>query len=263
MSERLGAFRSVLVTGNAALEAVVRPWAERRFARSLLVLGDWTDPLRTHARHFAMYDTATTRVGGLAVRFHGFGRPVASLVADDATSATRLVDGLREEGAFLLAVADSQVLPHPIMRAAVGVDPWLVGPCDARQEDPEVIPLDNSSEVAEYFRRLDMQFFCPDMLKFGHAYGIRGCDRSLVCVGLLNFLLPQCGYAQIGSFATIPQQRRRGLGTRVLAAIRSSLAHAGIGKCGLYADGSNPALPAFYRRRGFKPAGRVRFITIE
>ena len=110
-------------------EVEAKGWAEARFGRSLLLLGDLTTPLRHLARHWALYAQSTRKIRGLAVRFDGFEIPVASVVADDENGAASLLAALGDLNG-LLVVNSEQDLPIAIRRRTENTDPWMVALCE-------------------------------------------------------------------------------------------------------------------------------------
>ena len=124
-----------------------------------------------------------------------------------------------------------------------------------------VEPLTCEAELQAFYAEQGMSFWCPAMFRVGHAFGVRGPSGELISAGSVNFAIPEVGYAQVGPVVTHPGYRNRGHATRVLTAIRSSLARSGVRACGLFADADNPRLPEFYGRQGFTARGRFRFVT--
>lgn len=236
-------------------------WAEDRFDRSLIILGDSTKYLMPYSHHFAAYEHVSFSVFGLAVRFTGFERPVVSVAADDPIAFRELLQtACCGEGA-IVAVGAEQRLHSNLGGALQTLDTWLVAPSLPGLDDPpEVKPIRDEQELRDFYDKQGMHFWCPAMLRIGHAFGIRGPDGTLVCAGSVNFTLPRLGYAQIGALATHPAHRGRSFANRVLIAIRSSLSRADIRECGLFADATNPQLPTFYLRQGFSVRGSFRFI---
>jgi ribosomal protein S18 acetylase RimI-like enzyme len=113
-----------------------------------------------------------------------------------------------------------------------------------------------------FYAQHGMQHVHAEMLALGHAYGIRDEAGHLTCAGGLHFAIVD-RYAQLGGLVTVPHARGRSCATRVLEAICSSLAAAGVQRCGLFADGDNPALLRFYAARGYRTHGRFAFRTLR
>lgn len=236
-------------------------WAEARLERSLLVLGDLTIPLRRRARHFVCRSAGSGELRGLAVRFDGFSTAVASLVADDEEAARALIGRLRTPGAVLVLSAEQ---PAPELGPAASADPWMTAPtADVQVRPPHdrAEPIEDAFEMADLLRRANMSFWCPEMLHFGHAFGVRDGTGRLVAAAGVNFVLEGLAYAQLGPLVTDPSARGRSLGSQSLAAVRSSLARAGVTRCGLFAEGGVPDLVAYYERRGFVRSGEFRFFS--
>ena len=104
-------------------------------------------------------------------------------------------------------------------------------------------------------------YFSPEHLGNGHFFGIRAEGRLISAGGLLAFSR-RYRVAALGDFATHPAFRRRGLATRVLAAVcRSLRGHADtIGLC--VKAGNTPAIGC-YRRMGFRPFGTTEILRIR
>lgn len=64
--------------------------------------------------------------------------------------------------------------------------------------------------------------------------------------------------AEVLNLAVVPEKRRRGLATALLAEVLRLLSAAGARKVWLEVRESNQAAIAFYRRHGFEPLGRRR-----
>jgi GNAT superfamily N-acetyltransferase len=238
----------------------VRLWAENRFERALLILGDSTEPLKRHSHFWAVFEHISEVPLGLAVQFDGFCRPVVSFVSDDLQATDELLR-FACRGETIVAISAGQQLPSSLEVKLQTIDPWLVAPSLSGLEvPPEIESLSDEQELCAFYNEQGMRFWCPAMFDAGHTFGIRDMDEKLVCVGGVNFTLPRLGYAQIGALVTHPAHRGRSYASRVLAAIRVSLAHAGIHECGLFVNKGNPELLAFYAKRGFSERGRFRFI---
>jgi GNAT superfamily N-acetyltransferase len=238
----------------------VRRWAEARFDRALLILGDSTEPLLPHSSFWAVFERTSEVPLGLAVRFDGFENPVVSVAADSPQAFSQLLD-VTCRGRTILALSTKQRLPSGFQAGLNTVDAWLVATCMQEADTgADVEPLHDEIELGDFYAEQDMRFWCQSMFRAGHAFGIRGLDRKLICAGGVNFILPSLGYAQIGALATHPSYRGRSYASRVLTAIRSSLAQTGIRFCGLFADAYDPQLPFFYSKRGFSERGGFRFI---
>jgi len=104
-------------------------------------------------------------------------------------------------------------------------------------------------------------YFSPEHLGNGHFFGIRAEGRLISAGGLLAFSR-RYRVAALGDFATHPAFRRRGLATRVLAAVcRSLRGHADtIGLC--VKAGNAPAIGC-YRRMGFRPFGTTEILKVR
>lgn len=244
-------------------EEILRPpildWASARLDRALMILGDATEPLRPFSRHWVALDDASSSPHGLAARFEGFVQPLVSVVADAESACDALLRQALAPGPATVVTGVRQRLPAGLASAPSTTDPWLVGPCRAEEVAEGVEPLRDEDELRAFYAEQGMHYWSPAMLRNGHAFGIRATGR-LVCAVIVNFILSEHRYAQVGALATHPDFRGRSFATRVLSAARSSLAQAGIRECGVLADANDPALTAFYARLGFSERGGFRFI---
>ncbi|HKX32432.1 MAG TPA: GNAT family N-acetyltransferase [Blastocatellia bacterium] len=251
---------------NSSLQA--RKWAEDRFNRALLLIADSTEPLLPYSRFWAVSRPASPDILGLAVRFEGFRQTVVSYAADNSDAACELLRvacNNSSDAKTIIAVSADQELPDAFRSIPIDtIDTWLTATClsesIAQREEVETLSDANSEEIDAFYLQQGMHFWCPAMLRTGHYFGIRDVNGKLVCAAGVNFILASQSYAQIGALVTHPDYRGRSYASQVLQAIRLSLSRAGVRECGLFADGANPDLPAFYSRRGFEARGKIRFI---
>jgi len=247
------------VPASEILRPPILDWARARFDRALMILGDATEPLRRFSNHWIAFDEASSSPVGLAARFEGFAQPLLSVVADAASASEALLRQGFASGPATIVAGVRQPLPAALSFAASTTDPWLVSPCGPEPIADDVVPLHDEGELCAFYEEQGMHYWSPAMLRNGHAFGIRAAGR-LVCAVIVNFILHEPRYAQLGALATHPDFRGRSFATRVLSAARSSLAKAGVRECGVFADASDPALTAFYARLGFAARGGFRFI---
>lgn len=243
-------------------EFEAKRWAEDRFERALLLLGDLTDSLRHLATYWIVHEEFTKRVRGLAVKFDGFYVPVASIVADDEDATDSLLRVLRNDDC-LLVVNALQKLPSASQYPRESTDSWMFAPCEssAGQQRESAELVSDAKELEDFFQRVGRRFWCAAMSRFDHNFGVRARDGRLISAGCVSFVLEGLGYAHIGPLATDPAERGRNFGTQVLAAIVSNLALSGIRKCGLFADGAEPGLVRYYEDRGFTKRGEFHFLS--
>ena len=241
-----------------------RAWARSRFDEALLVLADLTPQLQPLAMHWVACGAGSQSLKGVAVCFEGFGQPVASIAAEDEDAFAALFRQVQGSAPTLVFVNRQQPMPANIGLKMESIDAWLVSPCvpHRAQPDSEGELLEDANEVQDFMERMGMHFWNPAMLWFGHAFGIRSAQRDLVCAGCLNFLLAEEKYAQIGPIVTDPTHRGRSMGTRLLEAVRASLALAGVRQCGVFASENDARLMDFYRRRGFTQRGQFCLFSV-
>ena len=243
--------------GSVEFEAA-DAWARAHFEAALLYLADSSGPLAAHARLFSA--TRGTRTCGVAVRFEAFDTPSLSCAAQDVQACEALLETARTPHSVLIT-HEQQPLPRAIAALPAAMDTWLTRPCTPQPMPPGVCGLTQAAELTAFYDAQRAQYFHPDMLQLGHGFGVRSEAGGLISAGGLHFTIAD-RYAQLGGLFTAEPARGRGLGTRILTAIGSSLATAGVQRCGLFADGSDPTLPAFYATRGFTLQGRFAFRTL-
>ena len=243
--------------GSAELERACA-WAEAHFEHALLFLADVRGPLARHARFFSAERDAGTC--GVAVRFEAFGTPTLACASRDAEACAALIQAGRSPECILIT-HEHQPLPAAISVLPTSMDTWLTRACAPQAVPPGVSRVADASALAELYAEQGAHYFHPDMLQLGHWYGARSEAGKLISAGGLHFLIAD-RYAQLGGLFTAEHARGRAWATRILAAISSSLAEAGVPRCGLFADGSDPSLPAFYAARGFQVQGRFAFRTL-
>lgn len=240
----------------------VRRFCIRRFHRSLLLLGDLYQPLLNQTDVFVACWQAN--LTGVAATFHGFATTMVSVVADDARTGLALLaevrQGLRSPG-LLVANLDEPLLSC-FEQEGNDEDLWLLRETAPTETKHSTCAVLSSSEVTAFYDYCAMYFWTPAMLNFGHYYGIRNADSTLVSLAGLNFVLDDVGYAQIGNVATVEEWRNKGLATSCVRAVIDSLHKSGIGRCGLFVDARRADLLRLYRNIGFREAGRFRFISL-
>lgn len=245
------------LTGSTPTLAVARAYASRHFDRALLFLANSSAALAHHSRFFCATDAGEVR--GVAVRFEGFAVPTVSCAADGGDACAALVELARPPAACTVVTHEAQPLTAAMESLPAVTDTWLDSPCAPLTRPAGVCQLDAADELLAFCRKHGARYVLPEMLALGHAHGARDAHGELVAIGLLQFALADRNYAQLGGFLTAPHARARGHATRILAAIRGSLAAAGVAHCGLFADAPDPTLPAFYAARGFHHRGRFHF----
>jgi len=234
-------------------------WSSRHFDRSLLFLGDASDPLASHARFWSSVVRGTVR--GVAVRFEGLPVPVVSAAGDDS-ALPALVAAASISGAVLVT-HETQWLPSELAARPATRHRWLDAACLRVPPREEVCRIEAASELAEFQAAHGAQRWHPEMVRFGHCFGIREPSGALVSVGGISFSVPGQSYAQLGGLFTAKHARGRGYASAVIDAIRTSLADAHVVRCGLFADSLDTAASSFYATRGFESRGAFRFAPIS
>jgi ribosomal protein S18 acetylase RimI-like enzyme len=234
-------------------------WSSLHFDRALLFLGDASAPLVSHARFWSWVVRGDVR--GVAVRFDGVPVPVVSAAGDDAACA-ELIAASAVPGATLVT-HETQWLPSTLASRPSTHSRWLDAACRRVPPRAEVCRVEESGELASFQEANGMRHWHPEMLQFGHCFGVRENSGALVSVGGVSFSVPGQSYAQLGGLLTAKQARGRGYASAVIEAIRTSLADAGVTRCGLFADPNDDAVSAFYAARGFESRGRFRFSSLS
>jgi GNAT superfamily N-acetyltransferase len=122
---------------------------------------------------------------------------------------------------------------------------------------PELVQLD-PEELRRFYREVNALYWCPAMLEFGGSRIIRDEFGNIAGAASVLFVLPDVGYAHIGGVVIAPPHRGQGLARKLVADVRTSMARAGVRKCGLFADAAHPWLVDVYERFGFSRAGSFR-----
>jgi GNAT superfamily N-acetyltransferase len=233
-------------------------YAATHAATALLVAGDMQLPLRHLARFSAALDHG--EVMGVACAFRGFREPSVSVTADTPDIADGLVRRLAPSNG-VLAVSVGQRLPEWSGLVDWDIDPWLVADCvETSQESTQ--HAREPDELARFYGEVDAPYWCPAMLQFGSRI-IRDEFGQIAAAVSVLFVLPDASYAHIGGLVTAPPHRGQGFARRLLADVRSTLARAGIRKCGLFAGADRPWLVNLYQRFGFSPVGSFRFADLS
>ncbi len=222
---------------------------------ALLVAGDMQPPLRQLSRFTAAFQD-DDRVVGVAAAFHGFGEPSVSVAADAADIADALF-ALIAPSKGLVVVSVSQPLPAWSECVNWTVDPWLMAECVETSEG-WTQPAGDPEELRNFYREANALYWCPAMLEFGGSRIIRDQFGNIAGAASVLFVLPDLGYAHIGGVVTAPPYRGQGFARKLVADVRSSLARAGVRKCGLFADAAHPWLVDVYGRFGFSSVGSFR-----
>ena len=199
--------------------------------------------------------TLVVRYSGLpfaAVAFHSqeatkMNRAAATRVAGltrDLIAPGEIFTCLVAEKEWPLLQAAHEVLEvHQEWQMIFCADPSSLDPGDAVALGPADLPQMKALAEAE-----GMQAFERDPLKRGPWYGIHR-SRGLVAQGGTHLLLERA--AEIGNVVTARSHRRRGYGSRVVAALLKELVARGY-RVFLHVLKENEPAVAFYRALGFE-----------
>ena len=105
-------------------------------------------------------------------------------------------------------------------------------------------------------------WFDPRMLDTGGYCGVRDSDRWIAIAGV-HVLSHDYRVAALGNITTSPAARRRGLGTRVTAALCQKLLREGIETIGLNVMRDNPAALECYRKLGFETVAAYEEVELR
>jgi ribosomal protein S18 acetylase RimI-like enzyme len=110
----------------------------------------------------------------------------------------------------------------------------------------------HAGELAAFYARCyPDNYFDPRMLETGQFFAIRDGGAIVAAAGVHVYSATE-RVAALGSIAADPEQRRRGLGTRVTAALCASLRRS-VDVIGLNVKADNAAAIACYEQLGFTP----------
>jgi ribosomal protein S18 acetylase RimI-like enzyme len=216
---QVGAFTATAAAREPLLAALLASPAARRAAR--LRLFGATDAPRLAA----------------ALRARGFLTGGYDYLTAAATRADRPVDppgivrwrpGDLHAAAMLLRAAYADLDPLRPFGTTARVDDWL----------DYVIGLTGTTGCG---------VFAPDL-----SAVVRGPHGTLDALAIVTRLGP--AVAHLAQLAVAPARRGRGLGRRVLDAVRTASADAGLGTMTLLVSGDNHAARALYRASGFRYA---------
>lgn len=119
----------------------------------------------------------------------------------------------------------------------------------------ETLTPDNEPELrALYALAYPGNWFDPRMLETGQYVGWRGADGALAAVAGIHVYSPQYQVAGLGNITVHPNQRGRGLATRVTAGLCKQLRHT-VAHIGLNVRADNAAAIHAYQKCGFEIAG--------
>jgi ribosomal protein S18 acetylase RimI-like enzyme len=241
--------------------AAVHSFGVRRLHRSLLFLGDLTEPLLGQTDVWVAWQA---KLIGVAAIFHGFATTVVSVVADDVKSGMELLEEVRPalNSPSLLVANLSEPLLSCFEHEAADEDLWLLRETALTEINHPTCAVLSPLDIAAFYDRCNMHFWTPAMVNFGHYYGIRDANSTLVSLAGLNFVLSEVGYAQIGNVATDKEWRNKGFATSCVRAVINSLRNSGVSRCGLFVNAHRADLLRLYQNLGFREAGRFRFVPL-
>ena len=248
-------------TAAAGELAAIHHFGIRCFPRSLLLLGDLTEPLLGQTDIWVAWQTELV---GVAVVFHGFATTLVSVVADDSESGMALMEELRPalKSPCLLVASLEEPLLSCFEQGTVDEDLWLIRETTPIESNLSTCAIRSASEIAAFYYKCGMHFWNPAMVDFGHYFGIRKPDSTLASIAGVNFVLSEPRYAQIGNVATDSEWQNKGFATSCVGAVIDSLHTAGVSRCGLFVDANRSDLIRLYERIGFQQAGRFRFVQL-
>ncbi|HET9623734.1 MAG TPA: GNAT family N-acetyltransferase [Kofleriaceae bacterium] len=215
-------------------------------------LGD-LDP--AEASHTTWY--ASDAVDAVALLYRGLATPTLVALGDGELAPqrallTRLVDELPARfyahltpglAAVLAPRFACDLLGHNVKMALVRRS----APADAEP----LTPADADAALAFYAAAYPTGFFAPESLARGVFVAVRDA-RGLAAVAGTHVYSPAMRVAALGSIATRPDARGRGLAQRVTAALCHRLQDA-IDVIGLNVRADNAAAIACYQKVGFAP----------
>ena len=130
---------------------------------------------------------------------------------------------------------------------------WTIEPLEDRSDIESIIALDGESFSMPWPREMFLRAFDdPTDLRIALS---RGANRHS-CAGFVCYLLTE-GRVEIGSIAVVPEARRRGLGSALIAYTLDEAKTFGATIVSLHVRISNKTARRFYERCGFTQS-RVR-----
>ena len=116
----------------------------------------------------------------------------------------------------------------------------------------ENLTSSNLSETQEFFdKAYPGNWFGSRMLETGQYMGIRNDAGDLICVGGVHVYSEKYDIAVIGNIATLPDQRKQGLGTSLLNALCKKL-FSKVSGIGLNVRSDNKSAIDIYEKLGFR-----------
>jgi GNAT superfamily N-acetyltransferase len=214
-----------------------------------------SEPLVHHASFWCC--APGDEVRGVSVRFEGARTPMVSVAGDD-DSCRGLLAVCADFGPATLVTHEAQWLPTSVAATPSTRQRWLVARCKRSPPSPQSCRIGDADELALFQARYGTPHWHPEMLQFGHCFGVRDRAGELVSVGGVTFCLPTQAYAQIGGLLTAKPARGQGYAGILVESIISSLADAGILHCGMLVDEEDRAAIEFCAKRGFASRSRFR-----
>jgi len=238
------------------LEAIIRA----SFPASMLILADMEPPLASLTTLFVHQSTTPPSVGAL---FSGFEIPCLALVGDGPTGLEDIWQSAQEwaETGATTVLYESQLVPPSLRGRQKSTDTWMAAellPSISIDSVKDVEPISDTGELLAFYKICGMSYWTPEMLRFGHYWGIRK-RRDLVAVAGVDFILAEPSYAQLANVATHPDHRRMGLATTCIQACLASLSQAGVSRCGLFVEATNVIAIRLYERLGLRITGYFDF----
>jgi ribosomal protein S18 acetylase RimI-like enzyme len=232
--------------------SLIRAVLETDRAWSVYALGDLEPP---HAA-FAEWQVAADR-SALTLLYREFGTPVLFTLGPPASLAP-LLNRLEERELYLLLRPD--VLPLIEARATVrNLTPmWrmLLGQFTASESDAERLGPEAFAELEQLYAdgrdtHEAPDFFIRAQVERGVFYGVREADKLIAAAGT-HLVSTTLGIGALGNVYVRRDQRRRGLGARVTAAVTAELLRMGLPTIALNVKQDNAAAIRVYERLGFR-----------
>jgi len=270
-SDDLDSHITFLKPQDAIHSLVLQQFLTTHEAGGLLIRADLTPPLLEQVEAIAIVERAGTLTGAGLV-YNGFHQPVCCLATTDIPAAKTLIKALerkaRHSGTWVIHENDPAV--HVLGNAPDSYDFWLTmdmtsekaqfGSTCAKPQ-AKTLSVAHQNKLQSLYDRVGTEFWNAAMVKFGYYFAVEDNEDLLSAVGV-DFILEDSGYAHVGNLATLPKYRRKKMASRVLSTCLNALKSSGITRCGLFVEGQEEALLAFYENLGFRREGRFYFYEL-
>lgn len=261
------------LTDRSRIAAFLR----REPERNIYALGDLDDFYWPSTEWYGLEGghpkQAPSSLSAVALIYHGPGVDTLHCLQQDVAPAADLLHALSSRRGVLSDRCEAHLAPGLVAafegdwsvqsrgeHLKLSLDPSRL----PRVPDPTVdqlSPADRAAALALYDESYPDNWFDPRMLETGRYVGIWDGDR-LVSIAGVHVYSREYGVAALGNVTTLPAYRRRGLGSRVTAALSRLLLDDGV-LVGLNVHAENQAALACYYSLGFRETARYLEVVLH